>query len=73
LSYRKIFDMTQGEQLDDDDMMALGARIRAYAGTANMAPPAPATSDESYGRAPVRAGRRSPAARFSASHAARRG
>src|SRR5947207_15788034 len=53
LSYRKIFDMTQGDlTLDDDDMMALGARIRAYAGTANIGPLAiVATSDESYGRA----------------------
>ena len=53
LPYRKIFDMTQGEfALSDDDMMALGARIRAYAGTASMGPLAiVATSDESYGRA----------------------
>jgi hypothetical protein len=53
LPYRKIFDMTQSElALNDDDMMELGARIRAYAGTANMGPLAiVATSDESYGRA----------------------
>ena len=53
LPYRKIFDMTQGElALSDDDMMALGARIRAYAGTASMGPLAiVATSDERYGRA----------------------
>src|SRR5260370_12332825 len=53
LPYRKIFDMTQGElALSDDDMMALGARIRAYAGTASMGPLAIlATSDETCGRA----------------------
>ncbi len=39
LPYRKIFDMTNAVmELDDDDMMALGARIRAYAGLANMGP-----------------------------------
>src|SRR5947208_190684 len=32
LPYRKIFDMTHAAmELDDDDVMALGARIRAYA------------------------------------------
>jgi hypothetical protein len=53
LPYRKIFDMTQGElALSDDDMMALGARIRAYAGTVSIGPLAiVATSDESFGRA----------------------
>jgi len=31
LGYRKIFDLTNAvPQLEDDDMMALGARIRAY-------------------------------------------
>ena len=31
LAYRKIFDMTQATpNLSDDDLMALGARIRAY-------------------------------------------
>src|SRR5262245_64989753 len=39
LPYRKIFDMTHGSmELSDDDVMALGARIRAYAGLANMGP-----------------------------------
>lgn len=53
LPFRKIFDMTHGElTLSDDDVMALGARIRAYAGTARMGPLAiVATTDESYGRA----------------------
>src|SRR5260370_8093152 len=50
LPYRKIFDMTHGViVLSDDDMMALGARIRAYAGLANMGPLAlVASSPESY-------------------------
>jgi len=53
LPYRKIFDMTHAEMvLDDDDMMALGARIRAYAGLANLGPLAlVASSPESYERA----------------------
>jgi len=53
LSYRKIFDMTNAVMsLDDDDMMALGARSRAYAGTANMGPLAlVASTPESYERA----------------------
>ena len=39
LSYRKIFDLTQAQvDLPDDDMMALGARIRAYATTGTMGP-----------------------------------
>ena len=39
LPYRKIFDITHGELgLDDTDMMALGARIRAYAATSKMGP-----------------------------------
>lgn len=37
LGYRKIFDLTKGTvDLPDDDMMALGARIRAYAQTSEM-------------------------------------
>ena len=37
LGYRKIFDFTQARaELPDDDMMALGARIRAYATTGSM-------------------------------------
>jgi hypothetical protein len=39
LAYRKIFDTTQATAaLSDDDMMALGARIRAYATTDAMGP-----------------------------------
>src|SRR4051794_9741026 len=39
LAYRKIFDMTEAEpDLPDNDMMALGARIRAYATMGIMGP-----------------------------------
>jgi hypothetical protein len=39
MSYRKIFDLTNGVlTLNDDEMMALGARIRAYASTGKMGP-----------------------------------
>ena len=39
LGYRKIFDMTGAAvELSDQDMMALGARIRAYASAAAMGP-----------------------------------
>ncbi|CAN5574746.1 hypothetical protein BH10PSE6_BH10PSE6_15950 [soil metagenome] len=53
LAYRKIFDMTGATaELPDDDMMALGARIRAYATTGNLGPLAiVATTPESYERA----------------------
>jgi len=53
LPYRKIFDMTQAEPaIPDDDMMALGARIRAYATTGRMGPLAiVASTDTSYERA----------------------
>jgi hypothetical protein len=53
LPYRKIFDMTHAEMvLSDDDMMALGARVRAYAGLANLGPLAlVASSAENYERA----------------------
>src|SRR4051794_32498675 len=56
LSYRKIFDTTQAEMapgsLSDDDMMALGARIRAYATTGDMGPLAiVATTPQSFERA----------------------
>src|SRR4051812_35947771 len=53
LAYRKIFDATQATaNLPDDDMMALGARIRAYATTGEMGPLAiVASSPESYERA----------------------
>src|SRR6185295_14055064 len=53
LPYRKIFDMTQAEpELPDDDMMALGARIRAYATMGTMGPLAiVASTPGSYERA----------------------
>lgn len=53
LAYRKIFDMTQATaDLPDEDMMALGARIRAYATTSVLGPLAiVATTPESYERA----------------------
>jgi hypothetical protein len=56
LPYRKIFDATQAEPapggLSDDDMMALGARIRAYATTGDMGPLAiVASTPESFERA----------------------
>jgi hypothetical protein len=53
LAYRKIFDMTHATgHLPDDDMMALGARIRAYATTGTIGPLAiVATTPESYERA----------------------
>ena len=56
MSYRKIFDATKAEVapsgLSDDDMMALGARIRAYATTGEMGPLAiVASTPESYERA----------------------
>ena len=53
LSYRKMFDMTQAEPgLSNDDMMELGARIRAYAATSGIGPLAiVASSQESFERA----------------------
>ena len=53
LGYRKIFDLTQAQvDLPDDDMMALGARIRAYATTGSMGPLAiVAATPESHERA----------------------
>jgi hypothetical protein len=53
LGYRKIFDLTQAQvDLPDDDMMALGARIRAYAATGSMGPLAiVASTPESHERA----------------------
>ena len=76
LPYRKIFDMTHAVMvLSDDDMMALGARIRAYAGLANMGPLAiVASSSESYERArlfAVLADARRPLKIFSELHKAR--
>ena len=76
LPYRKIFDMTHAEMvLGDDDVMALGARIRAYAGLANLGPLAlVASSPESYERArmfAVLADARRPLKIFSELHVAR--
>jgi hypothetical protein len=53
LSYRKIFDTTQAvADLSDADMMALGARIRAYATTGDMGPLAiVASTPDSFERA----------------------
>jgi len=53
LAYRKIFDLTQAEPtLSDDDMMALGARIRAYVTMGTMGPLAiVASTPQSYERA----------------------
>ena len=53
LGYRKIFDLTQATvDLPDDDMMALGARIRVYATTGAMGPLAiVASTPESHERA----------------------
>ena len=39
MPYRKIFDTTNGNlELDNSEMMALGARIRAYSATTQMGP-----------------------------------
>jgi hypothetical protein len=53
LSYRKIFDMTQATPtLSEDDLMALGARIRAYILLGKIGPLAiVATTDRSYQQA----------------------
>jgi hypothetical protein len=53
LPYAKIFDTTEATMaLDDEDMMALGARIRAYDGLSSMGPLAlVASSPESHDRA----------------------
>jgi len=53
LAYRKIFDMTQATpKLSDDDLMHLGARIRAYIALGEIGPLAiVATTDESYEQA----------------------
>jgi hypothetical protein len=53
LPYRKIFDTTDATiDLSEDDMMALGARIRAYGGMDRMGPLAiVATTDRSYRQA----------------------
>jgi hypothetical protein len=53
LSYRKIFDTTGATMtLSEDDLMALGARIRAYIAIGPIGPLAiVATTDKSYGQA----------------------
>ena len=53
MAYRKIFDLSNGSfDLSDHDMMALGARIRAYASTGSMGPLAiVASSPQAYERA----------------------
>ena len=53
LAYRKIFDMTQATpKLSEDDLMALGARIRAYILLGKIGPLAiVATTDRSYQQA----------------------
>jgi hypothetical protein len=53
LPYRKIFDMTQAiPNLSDDDLMALGARIRAYIPLSEIGPLAiVAATDEAYQQA----------------------
>ena len=53
LPYRKIFDTTGATvKLSEDDLMALGARIRAYIPVSRIGPLAiVATTDKSYGQA----------------------
>ena len=53
LGYRKIFDMTHATPvLSDDDMMLLGARIRAYIALDRLGPLAiVATTDKSHRQA----------------------
>ena len=53
LAYRKIFDMTEATpRLSDDDLMALGARIRAYIPLGRIGPLAiVATTEKSYEQA----------------------
>ena len=53
LAYRKIFDMTQATpNLSDDDLLFLGARIRAYVSLGKIGPLAiVATTDKSYQQA----------------------
>ena len=53
LAYRKIFDATQAmPKLSDDDLLALGARVRAYIPLGQLGPLAiVATTDESYQQA----------------------
>ena len=53
LAYRKIFDMSEATpNLSDDDLMALGARIRAYIALGQIGPLAiVATTERSYEQA----------------------
>lgn len=53
MAYRKIFDMTQATpDLSDDELMALGARIRAYIPLGPMGPLAiVAATEQSYDQA----------------------
>ncbi len=53
LPYRKIFDTTGATpKLDEDDLMALGARVRAYIPLGPIGPLAiVATTERSYGQA----------------------
>lgn len=53
LPYRKIFDLTQATpNLSDDDLLFLGARIRAYVSMSMIGPLAiVATTDKSYQQA----------------------
>jgi len=53
MGYAKIFDLSNGAlEMSDQEMMALGARIRAYAATGRMGPLAVvATSPEAYDQA----------------------
>ena len=55
LAYRKIFDMTHATpKMDDDALMALGARIRAYRALGKMGPLAiVATTQASYEQAHI--------------------
>ena len=55
LAYRKIFDMTHATtKMDDDALMALGARIRAYRALGEMGPLAiVATTQDSYEQAHI--------------------
>lgn len=55
LAYRKIFDLTHATpKLDDDALMALGARIRAYRALGEIGPLAiVATTQESYEQAHI--------------------
>ena len=55
LAYRKIFDLTHATaRLDDDALMALGARIRAYRALGEIGPLAiVATTQESYEQAHI--------------------